>query len=105
VVRNALVVSARWRREHATVDDAGWYARARDAKRYDATAAGDAGGYDAATAPVGHVFCLSAPVRTVRSWRRDWQSRVATGKYDRSERDHSISQYACEETGRHVNDH
>jgi len=63
VVRNALVVSAGRRREHATVDDARRHAR--NADRYDTAASGDTSGYDAATASVGHVFCLSASVRAV----------------------------------------
>src|SRR5947209_7455810 len=85
LVCDALVVSARWRGEHAAVHDTGWRDHACDAKRHDAAAANDTGGYDAATAAVGHVFCLSAPVRTVRGWRRGGQSRVATSKYDRTE--------------------
>jgi hypothetical protein len=76
-VRNALVVSA-WRRGNdAAVDDAG---RAVTAGHNATTTAGHAARLDAS--PAGHVFCLTALLT------KD-----------------PISQHACEETGRHVNDH
>jgi hypothetical protein len=74
VVRDALVVSAGRRGEHAPVNDA--WRDPRDAGRHHASTADDSSGHDAATTAVGHVFCLSASVKRY-VWRRGWQSRGA----------------------------
>jgi hypothetical protein len=59
VVCNALVVSARWHRNDAAVDDPRY---TDDARGHDAPGAADTAGHDATTAPGGHVFCLTAPI-------------------------------------------
>jgi hypothetical protein len=76
LVRNALVVSAWGHCDDAALDDAG---RA-GAAGHDATTTAGHARLDAS--PAGHVFCLSALLTK-----------------------HPIPQHACEETGRHVNDH
>ena len=64
MVRDALVVSAWWYREHATIDDAG---DADDAGRHDDAASADyTGGFDATSASGGHVFCLTATIDKAR---------------------------------------
>jgi hypothetical protein len=61
LVRDALVVSARWHREHPTVDNADI---ADDPSRHDAPSAAAAARLDAKAA--GHVFCLTALMMDVR---------------------------------------
>jgi hypothetical protein len=69
VVRDALVVPAGRRGPAASVDDT---RPDRGAVRHDAASAGDTAGFDTATAPGGHVFCLTAPVMMVA-----WAMRLA----------------------------
>lgn len=59
VVCDALVVSARWHRDDAAIDDT---RRSAGGNGYDASSTGDAARHDAAAASGGHVFCLTAPV-------------------------------------------
>jgi hypothetical protein len=64
VVRDALVVSTGRCRDDAPIDDAG---RATSgSERHDAPSTGDTARYDAAATSGGHVFCLTAQVKTTR---------------------------------------
>jgi hypothetical protein len=65
VVCDALVVSARWCRDDAALDDTG--RRSAGGDGYDASSTGDAARHDAAAASGGHVFCLTAPVKEYAS--------------------------------------
>jgi hypothetical protein len=62
VVRDALVVSAGRHRDDAAGDDASGDATGSDG--YDAPSTGDAARHNAAAASGGHVFCLTAPVKS-----------------------------------------
>jgi len=80
-VRDALVVSARWHRNDAAVDDTGG---ASCAAGLDAAATADAAGFDAPTTADGHVFCLTASMKMAAYGRCGGGTARPSATYQRS---------------------